>query len=195
MRVDAIPADLVGHAGYQAAGDQVTYDVAYDMWLSPSDTTTPCQGNGTVEVMVWTDYNAKALLPSSLRVGTTTVPYSVNGQLNSGDQAWSVYADNIYGGGRTQPWGGTIWVILNDPAKQGEVNVDISAALADVGGLLQQNYGWAPFASTYWLDTISFGMEYGPKDATTYGSGPAKFSLNLSKYCLQVGTTLPAASC
>jgi Glycosyl hydrolase family 12 len=195
VRVDAIPADLVGHASYAAQGSQVTYDVAYDMWLSPSSTKTPCQSDGTVEVMVWTDYDAQALLPGSLKVGTTTIPYSVNGAAKSGDQEWSVYANNIYGGGHTVAWGGTIWLVLNNPAKQAAVNVDISAALADVGGLLQHNYGWAPFASTYWLDTIAFGMEYGPQDANPYGSGPAKFSLDLRKYCLQVGTTVPAASC
>jgi hypothetical protein len=195
MRVDAIPADLVGQASYAAQGTAVTYDVAYDMWFSPSDTTTPCQSDGTIEVMIWTDYASQALLPNDVKVGTTTIPYAVNGQFNAGDQAWSVYANNIYGGGHTQPWGGTIWLVLNDPAKQGAVNVDITAAMADVGGLLQQNYGWAPFASTHWLDTISFGMEYGPKDAAPGGSGPTQFSLNLSKYCLQVGTTVPAATC
>jgi hypothetical protein len=195
VRVDAIPGDLVGQASYDSQASKVTYDVAYDMWLSPSNTTTPCQSDGTVEVMVWTDYASQALLPGGLKVGTTTIPYSVNGQFNSGDQAWTVYANNIYGGGHTQPWGGTIWLVLNDPTKQGSVNVDISAALADAGGLLQQNYGWGPFASTYWLDTIAFGMEYGPKDASASGSGPAKFSLDLSKYCLQVGTTVSAATC
>ncbi len=195
MRVDAIPGDLVGQASYAAQGSQVTYDVAYDMWLSPSDTATPCQSDGTVEVMIWTDYASQALLPSALKVGATTIPYSVNGQFNAGDQGWSVYANNIYGGGHTQPWGGTVWLVLNDPARSGAVNVDISAALADVGGLLQQNYGWAAFGGSHWLDTISFGMEYGPKDASPSGTGPTKFSLDLSKYCLQAGTTVTAATC
>ncbi len=195
VRVDAIPADLVGQAGYSAQGAAVTYDVAYDMWLNPSDTKTPCQHDGTVEVMVWTDYNPQALLPSKLKVGTTTIPYSVNGQSKSGDGEWSVYANNIYGGGHTVPWGGTVWLVLNSPAKQASVNVDLSAALADVGGLLEHNYGWAPFAGSYWLDTIAFGMEYGPQDANPYGSGPAKFSLDLSRYCLQAATTVAAASC
>jgi hypothetical protein len=195
VRVDAIPADLVGHASSQVQGADVTYDVAYDMWLGPSDTKTPCQKDGTVEVMVWTDYDSQALLPSSLKVGTTTIPYSVNGVAKSGAQEWSVYANNIYGSGHTVPWGGTVWLVLNNQAKQAPVGVDLSAALADVGGLLQQKYGWAPFASSYWLDTVAFGMEYGPQDANPYGSGPAKFSLDLSSYCLQAGATVAAAKC
>ena len=145
--------------------------MAYDLWLSPSATKTPCQSDGTVEVMIWTDYAAQALLPGSNKIGTTTIPYSVDGGLKSGTQEWSVYANNVFGAGHTQPWGGTIWLILNDPVKQGAVNVDISAALADAGGLLQHNYGWAPFASTYWLDTIAFGMEYGPGMPTRSGPG------------------------
>jgi hypothetical protein len=197
IRVDAIPGDLVGHTAYNAQGANVTYDVAYDLWLNASDTRNPCQTNGTVEVMVWTDYADQALLPDSLKVGTTTIPYSINGELKSGTQAWSVYVNNIYGGGQTVPWGGTVWLVLDkaDITQQGAVNVDISAALADVGSLLQTKYGWAPFASNYWLDTIAFGMEYGPKNADPFGKGPANFSLNLSSYCLQTATTVDAAGC
>ena len=139
----------------------------------------------------------QALLPDSLKVGTTTIPYSINGEFESGTQAWSVYVNNIYGGGQTVPWGGTVWLVLDqaDITQQGAVNVDISAALADVGSLLQSKYGWAPFASTYWLDTIAFGMEYGPKNADPNGKGPANFSLNLSKYCLEPAATVTSASC
>lgn len=197
VRVDAIPGDLIGRAEYNAQGAKVTYDVAYDLWLNASGTTTPCQTNGTVEVMVWTDYAAQALLPEALKVGTTTIPYSVNGESRSGTQAWSVYVNNIYGSGQTVPWGGTVWLVLDQAeiTKQGTVNVDLSAALADVGSLLQNKYGWAPFASTYWLDTIAFGMEFGPQDANPYGKGPADFSLNLSKYCLQAAATVSTATC
>jgi Glycosyl hydrolase family 12 len=196
-RVDAIKPDLIGSATYNAQAAQSTYDVAYDLWLNPSGTKTPCQHDGTVEVMIWTDYDAQALLPEKLKVGTTTIPYSVDGALRPGDQTWSVYVNNIYGGGQTVPWGGTVWLVLNaaDAPQHGKVNVDISAALADVGGLLQHNFGWAPFASTYWLDTIAFGMEYGPPDANPYGSGPTNFSLALSSYCLQSGTSISAAKC
>jgi hypothetical protein len=196
-KVDSIPADLVGSTTYDAQGAEVTYDVAYDMWLSASDTKTPCQSDGTLEVMVWTDYNAKALLPDSLKVGTANIPFAVNGAFKSGDQAWSVYVNNVYGQGHTVPWGGTVWLVLNDANKtsRGTVKVDLSAALTTVGTLLEHNYGWTSFASSYWLDTIAFGMEFGPADADPYGSGPTKFSLDLSKYCLQVGSTAADATC
>jgi Glycosyl hydrolase family 12 len=196
-RVDAIPNDLVGRTVYDAQGGKVTYDVAYDLWLNASDTTTPCQTNGTVEVMVWTDYGAQALLPDNLKVGTTTVPYSVDGEFKSGTQSWSVYVNNIFGSGQTVAWGGTVWLVLDaaDITKHGAVNVDLSAALADVGSLLESRYGWAPFASTYWLDTIAFGMEFGPQGGDPYGHGPANFALNLSKYCLQAGKTVPTVTC
>jgi hypothetical protein len=49
--------------------------------------------------------------------------------------AWSIYAENVFPGGRTQPWGGTIWLVLDDAhaVKQGTVSVDLSAALSAVG--------------------------------------------------------------
>ncbi len=193
-RVDSIPADLIGRATYIAQASQVTHDVAYDLWLSASATKTPCQTDGTIEVMVWTGYGAEALLPDSLKVGTTTIPFEVNGTL-SGDQSWSVYVNNVYGGGHTAPWGGTVWLVPDDPTEQGDTAVDLSAALGAVGTVLHSNYGWAPFASTYWLDTIAFGIEYGPRDANPYGNGSTNFSLDLSSYCLQVRTTVPAAQC
>jgi hypothetical protein len=77
----------------------------------------------------------------------------------------------------------------------GSVRVDLSSALGAVGTLLEQNYGWSDFRNRYWLDTIAFGMEYGPADANPYGDGPARFSLDLRSYCLGVGVTLAADSC
>jgi hypothetical protein len=192
-RVDTIPSDLIARTAYVAQAAQVTYDVAYDLWLSPSDTKTPCQADGTVEVMVWTDYNQKALLPDSLKVATTTLPYAVDG--HSVSTVWSVYVNNVFGGGHTQPWGGTVWLVPAAPTAQGTVTVDISAALTTVGSLLQKTYGWAPFANRYWLDTIAFGLEYGPGNADPYGSGPATFALDIGKYCLQPGSTVSSASC
>jgi hypothetical protein len=196
-RVDSIPADLVGQATYNAQAAQVTHNVAYDLWLSPSDTATPCQTDGTIEVMVWTDYTAKALLPNNLIVGTTRVPLAINGTVKSSDPTWTVYANNVYGGGHTAPWGGTIWLIPNtaDTTIQGTVTVDLSAALAQVDALLQRVYSWQSFASNHWLDTIAFGMEYGPQSGDPYSGGPANFSLDISSYCLQVATTVGAETC
>jgi hypothetical protein len=147
--------------------------------------------------MIWTGYDARSLLPDSLKVGTTTVPFTVHGTAKPGYQAWSVYVNNVYRAGHTAPWGGTVWLVLNaaDATNRGAVTVDLSTALASVGKLLQGNYGWAPLASSYWLDTIAFGMEFGPQNGDPYGAGPTDFSLGLSSYCLQAATTVSGATC
>jgi hypothetical protein len=147
--------------------------------------------------MVWTDYNERALLPGSMIVGTATVPFAVNGTVHPGYDAWSIYADNVYQGGRTAPWGGTVWLVLNrtDTLNGGTMTVDLSAALAAVGQLLQKNYAWSSFEDNYWLDTISFGMEFGPDSGDPYGAGSTNFLLTLTSYCLDVKTTVAKASC
>ncbi len=196
-QVGSLPANLIGTTTYAAEAAKVTYDVAYDLWLNASGTTTPCKTDGTLEVMVWTDYDAQALLPDSLKVGTTTVPYAVNGSASPGEQAWSVYVSNVYGNGHTVSYGGTVWLVLDEAhrVRQGEVSVDLGAALGAVGALLEHSYGWSNFADNYWLDTIAFGMEYGPQSADPYGAGPTDFSLDLRSYCLELGTTVSAATC
>jgi hypothetical protein len=104
MNVLAIPSDLNGTTRYSSQTRHITHDVAYDMWLSQSATTTPCETDGTVEVMVWTDYNIRAPVPDSLKVGTTDVPFAVNGIANRDSNAWSVFVSNIDRGGHTAPW-------------------------------------------------------------------------------------------
>jgi glycosyl hydrolase family 12 len=197
MRVGSIPTDLVGSATYESRAADVTYDVAYDLWLNASDTKAPCKSAGTLEVMVWTDYDAASLLPEAMKVGTVTIPFAANGSVESGNDAWSVYVSNVFQGGQTQPWGGTVWLVLDDAHRvsKGTVRVDLSSALGAVGTLLEQNYGWSDFRNNYWLDTIAFGMEYGPANADPYGDGPTRFSLDLRSYCLGVGVTLAADSC
>ena len=166
MKVQSIPSDLIGSTTYDSEASQVTYDVAYDLWLSASDTKTPCKTNGNLEVMVWTDYDARSLLPDGMKVGTATVPFTANGAVHTGDQAWSVYAATCtrkdaprHGAGPS----GSSW-IRRTRVRKGAVAVDLSAALAAVGTLLQNNYGWSNVGSNYWLDTIAFGIEFGPKD-------------------------------
>ena len=118
-RVDAIPAISSATPPTTPQGAQVTYDVAYDLWLSPSDTKTPCQSDGTVEVMIWTDYadaGAAARQPQGRHDDDPLL-----GQRSSSSpatQAWSVYANNIYGGGHTVPWGGTVWLVLDRPTSR-----------------------------------------------------------------------------
>jgi hypothetical protein len=196
-RVSTIRPDLIGTTTYGANASQVTYDVAYDMWLSPSATKTPCHTDGTVEVMVWTDYDARALLPPSMSVGTATVPFSVDGAASLGTDAWTIYASNIFRAGQTVPWGGTVWLVLDaaDAVSAGTVSVDLSAVFSAVGTLLEHNYGWSDFGQGYWLDTIPFGIEFGPESGTLTGSGPSYFSLNMSAYCLNVAATVAKAAC
>ena len=43
VRLSALPSDLVGTTTYHSQAADVTYDVAYDMWLNDSGTKTPCQ--------------------------------------------------------------------------------------------------------------------------------------------------------
>jgi hypothetical protein len=197
MEVSAIPSDLIGTTDYSSRTPRVTYDIAYDLWLNKSDTRKPCRTNGTVEVMIWTDYDQSALLPGSMQVATASIPYAVDGVVEPGKQAWSIYVSNIYDGGRTAPWGGTVWFVLNgaDVVRKGTVSVDISSVLSNVGSLLQKDYGWNEFRKSYWLDTIPFGMEFGPPDGSLYGAESSYFSLRVSSFCLAVGTTLVKASC
>ena len=197
MNVRSIPADMIGSTTYDVEASKVTHDVAYDIWLNASDTKAPCRKSGTLEVMVWTDYDARSLLPDSLKVGTATVPFAINGVAEPGNQAWSVYVNNVFREGRTQPWGGTVWLVPDaaHTVGKGTVSVDLSSALAEVGALLQNNYGWRDFASNYWLDTIAFGMEFGPENADPYGAGPTDFSMDLSSYCFVVRSTVAAAAC
>jgi hypothetical protein len=197
MKVSSIPKDLVGTTSYTSWTPQVTHDIAYDMWLNDSDTKTPCQTDGTVEVMVWTDYDARALLPASEQVANVTVPFKVNGVVHSGAQDWSVYVNDVFPGGQTQPWGGTLWFVLHtsDTVSQGTVSVDLSRVLTETGSLLQHSYGWSNFAQRYWLDTVPFGIEYGPQSASLTGAGSSYFTLRLSRYCLNVGVTLAQTAC
>ena len=197
MRLDSIPPHLIGVTAYSAHTSQVTYDVTYDLWLNPSATKRPCLSQGTLEILVWTDYDARALLPASLQVGTAEIPAAVNGVARSGSNSWSIYASNIYNDGRTAPWGGTLWFVpaRAQTVRRGRVSVDLSAVFAAAGTLLQRNYGWPAVANHYWLDTASFGVEFGPPSGNPTDSGPSNFTARISAYCLDTRTTPADAAC
>jgi hypothetical protein len=197
MRLSSIPSDLIGTTTYSTQTSHITYDVGYDMWLNNSATKTPCKKDGTLEVMVWTGYDQRALLPDSVKTGTASIPFKVDGTLYPGPGAWSVYVSNVFQRGHTEPWGGTVWFVLNksNTVHTGTVSVDLSTVFSEVGTLLQNNYGWADFQRNYWLDTVPFGMEFGPESGTLTGAGSSYFSLRLSSYCLGVGTTVSDATC
>jgi Glycosyl hydrolase family 12 len=197
MQVGSIAPRLIGVTTYSASAAQVTYDVAYDLWLHDSATKQPCQSNGTLEIMVWTDYAEQALLPAGMQVGTASVPFAVDHFTSAGAGAWSVYASNIEPDGRTAPWGGTLWFVLHqaDIVSHGQVGVDLSAVLSAADRLLRSTYAWPSLGRHYWLDTASFGVEFGPASGGPAGSGPSRFSVQISRYCLAVRSTLADAAC
>ena len=197
MRLDSIPPHLIGVTAYSAMTSRVTYDVTYDLWLHQTGTKRPCRSQGTLEILVWTDYDARALLPASLQVGTASIPFAVDRAARPGSQAWSVYASNIFRDGRTEPWGGTLWFVpaVADVVGHGRVSVDLSAVLSTAGRLLHDNYGWPELRQHYWLDTASFGVEFGPASGNPIDSGPSRFSAEISSYCLDARTTLLVAAC
>ena len=111
---------------------------------------------------------------------TASIPFAVNGSVHPGHDDWSVFVSNIGRSGQTVPWGGTIWFVLDgaDRVRRGTVGVDLSTALSGAGNLLQTTYGWTDFRQTYWLDTVPFGMEFGPGSAAPYDSGPTALLLH-----------------
>ena len=196
VKVSALPTDLVGTTSYSSQGSQTTYDIAYDMWLNPSGTQYPCRTQGTVEVMVWTDYDRQALLPSA-PVASASIPYAVNGVAHDGTNVWSAYVINVDRSGKTSSYGGTVFLVLDagDVVPAGTVSVDVTKALSAVGNLLAQDYGWRNFASHYWLDTIPFGMEVGPASAQPWGNGSTDFTLQLASYCFGLNATVANPKC
>jgi Glycosyl hydrolase family 12 len=197
LRVDSIPPHLIGVTTYSAQTSQITYDVTYDLWLHQTGTKRPCRSEGTLEILVWTDYDARALLPAGMQVGTASIPFAVARVARTGGQAWSIYASNIGRDGRTAPWGGTLWFVpgRSDVVDHGRVSVDLSAVLSVAERILQDNYGWPAVAQHYWLDTASFGVEFGPASGNPIDSGPSRFSARISAYCLDVRSTLLSAPC
>jgi len=197
MRLAAIPPHLVGVTAYAAQTGQVTYDVAYDLWLHDTATRQPCRSEGTLEIMVWTDYDERALLPASMQIGTASIPFAVGRVARPGTQAWSVYASNIGTDGQTAPWGGTLWFVPSpaDVVGRGQVSVDLSAVLGAAARILQDNYHWPQVGRRYWLDTASFGAEFGPASGSPMSSGPARFSMQISAFCLDLRSTPQHAAC
>lgn len=197
MRLDSIPPHLIGVTAYSTRTSRVTYDVTYDLWLSPTGTRQPCRSQGTLEILVLTDHSSRALLPPGMQVGTADIPFAVGPVAHSGSQAWSIFASNISRDGQTAPWGGTLWFVLGqaDVVRDGRVSVDLTAVLAEATRILHDNYGWAELAHDYWLDTASFGVEFGPAGGRPLGSGPSHFSARISAYCLNVRSSVLDASC
>ncbi len=197
VRLDSIPPHLIGVTAYSTQTSRVTYDVAYDLWLNPTGTKRPCRSKGTLEILVWNDYDARALLPATMQVGLTRVPFATEQGAPRGTQPWSIYASNIDRDGRTAPWGGTLWFVPDqaDIVGDGRVSVDLSAVFSAAEVLLHDNYGWPELEQHYWLDTASYGVEFGPASGNPIDSGPSRFSARITAYCLDAGSTLLDAGC
>jgi hypothetical protein len=104
---------------------------------------------------------------------------------------------NVYADGKTAPWGGTVWFVLDSGSRvqSGTVSVDLHVVLARTAALLGEDYGWRNFTSRYYLDSVPFGIEFGPADASLYGAGAARFTLRVSRFCLVAGATLSDGGC
>ena len=46
VKVSELPTDLVGTTSYSSQTSQITYDIAYDMWLNPSGRSGPAAAKG-----------------------------------------------------------------------------------------------------------------------------------------------------
>jgi hypothetical protein len=197
LQVASLPQPLIGTTAYSTDAANVTSDVTYDLWLNITGTKDPCRTKGTLEILVVTDYAARALLPASLKVGEASVPATVGTASRPLKRPWTVYASNVGSNGWTASWGGTLWFVAspNDRVHRGRVSVDLSAVLRSAGRILQDTYHWPSPAHHYWLDTISFGIEFGPRSADPYDSGPADFSARISAFCLTARGTLAHATC
>jgi hypothetical protein len=60
---------------------------------------------------------------------------------------------------------------------------------------LHDVYAWPDLAAHYWLDTANFGVEFGPVSGHPMDSGPSRFSVQISGYCLDVRSTPAGAPC
>ena len=132
--------------------------------------------------MVWTDYDAASLLPDAMKVGTATIPFAVERPRQARERSvvgirQQRLPERTYGamgrhglarprfGARRQKGRGA-----RRPQRCARRRRHVCS---------EQNYGWRDFESNYWLDTIAFGMEFGPENADPYGDGPTHFSLDL----------------
>ena len=180
MKVNALPKDLITRTNYKLAGTSSTrFDFSYDIWLEPQATVeTP--NSGTLEVMVWTD-DGNNVLPPGYRE-TVPMDYTDNGVLKAGD--WGIYITN----GQKLSGTTTVQLVLTNGINEGDVAVDLTHAFQKVESALKGFYptSWTSFSS-YFLDSITLGTEFGTK-AGSSGLGP--FSWHLYNYSFGLGTKL-----
>lgn len=181
MNVNALPKDLIATTNYKLAGTSSTrFDFSYDIWLQPQKAVeTP--RTGTLEIMVWTDDGNQALPPGYR--GPVWMDYADNGVRKTGQ--WGVYITNGEKGSGTT----TVQLVLTKVINKGNVAIDLTHSFQKVESALTNYYptSWPSFSS-YFLDSITLGSEFGRK---TGSSGVGPFSWNLYNYSFGLGTKLP----
>jgi Glycosyl hydrolase family 12 len=185
LNLKQLPADVLATATYDVTqASSVTWDLAYEIWLEPQKKVEQPTGK-TLELMIWTDENESSLPPGYKE--TITMPYSVNGVRMSG--AWSVCISN---GSRASNSTTTIQLVLNTPKNNAQIGVDLNSAFSNMEQALTKEYPtrWSSFSS-YYLDSIFFGTEFGP---LTNDANAGPLTWTLSGYRLSTGSHLPAAS-
>ena len=111
--------------------------------------------------------------------------------------AWSIYASNIYTDGRTAPWGGTLWFVPPPGRRRRPRPSERRPERSARGGrlLLHDNYGWPELGQHYWLDTASFGVEFGPPSGVPTGRRPVALLRADLRLLSRRRMTLLTASC
>ena len=134
MRVSKIPSDLIGVTAYSSQNSAVTYTSRMTFGSTPRTRRSPA---GPMEP--WKSWSGPTMTGApyypSMEVTTASIPFATRGVVETGKDAWSDYVSDVYRGGQTAPWGGAVWLVLNqaDVVSKGSVSVDLSSVLSAVG--------------------------------------------------------------
>jgi Glycosyl hydrolase family 12 len=185
LNLKQLPHDVIATADYDVSEtSSVTFDLAYDIWLEPHKEVRSPRAK-TLELMIWTDENGGALPPGYKE--EITMPYSLDGAGKAG--SWSVYMTNA---SRASNATTTVELVLKTPQSNAQIGVDLNNAFSSMEKALTKEYPsrWNSFSS-YYLDAISLGTEFGPLKNRS-DAGPLAW--NLDSYNLNIGGQLPAPS-
>ena len=150
----------------------VTHDVAYDLWLNPSGTTTPCQTDGTLEVMVWTDHDARD--PARQLAGRARFDPLRGWRHRVAGRRRMDRVRHQRVRGRTHGTVGRHRLARPRPRpnrRPRDRRRRPARRAASVGSLLENTYGWSNFATHLLARHDAFGIEFGPHDADPYSAG------------------------
>ena len=174
MRLDSVPPQLTGVTAYSAQTSQVTYDITYDLWLQPDGTTRPCRSRARLRSSS-DRYSARALLPASLQVGTATIPLAVDRVIRRArSPGRSTPATSMERTDRSV--GRHPWFV---PSEGDIVRPRPRERRSECGASRRRppparQLRLARARPGYWLDTASFGIEYGPPSGDPLDSGSSR---------------------